>query len=51
MQNIPDATVDAWITRKNDLDARKLIPALVQYDHVKYNEHVGLSKEFVCKTR
>ena len=30
MQNIPVQTVDAWIRFGSDLEAKKLIPALVQ---------------------
>jgi hypothetical protein len=36
MQNIPKETVDAWIAKKDQLDPKRLIPALVQYDHNKY---------------
>ena len=33
MQNIPHETVDAWISKRELLEPKKLIPALVQYDH------------------
>ena len=46
MQNVPDATVDAWVARRGALDARKLIPALVQYDHLKYAAQVRV--HFPC---
>ncbi|KAK2189905.1 hypothetical protein NP493_94g03000 [Ridgeia piscesae] len=36
MQNIPKETVDVWIAKRGKLESRKLIPALVQYDHLKY---------------
>ncbi|CAH1786190.1 unnamed protein product [Owenia fusiformis] len=36
MQNIPELTVDAWINTGRNLDPKRLIPALVQYDHLKY---------------
>ena len=32
MQNVPAETVDAWISKRDLLDPRRLIPALVQYD-------------------
>lgn len=38
MQNIPQETVTAWITQKTNLEALRLIPALVQYDHNKYRQ-------------
>ena len=42
MQNIPRELVDAWITKKDRLDPRQLIPALVQYDSHKYKAQVGV---------
>ncbi len=41
MQNIPKETVDAWISKGKQLDPKKLIPALVQYDHQKYRAQVS----------
>lgn len=41
MQNIPKETVDAWIAKKDQLDPKRLIPALVQYDHNKYAAQVN----------
>ncbi|KAK3096988.1 hypothetical protein FSP39_005437 [Pinctada imbricata] len=38
MQYIPKETVTLWIKKKQDLEPKKLIPALVQYDHNKYRE-------------
>ena len=40
MQNVPKETVDAWISKGKDLDPKRLIPALVQYDHNKYRMQV-----------
>ena len=42
MQNIPRELVDAWITKKDRLNPRQLIPALVQYDSHKYKAQVGV---------
>ena len=36
MQHIPRETVNAWIAKKDQLDPRLLIPALVQYDDQRY---------------
>jgi hypothetical protein len=36
MQNKSKDIVDAWISKGKQLDPKKLIPALVQYDHKKY---------------
>lgn len=44
MQNIPKPTVDVWIAMGERLDPKKLIPALVQYDHQKYRAQVGARK-------
>ncbi|KAK2149253.1 hypothetical protein LSH36_459g02045 [Paralvinella palmiformis] len=41
MQNIPKQTVDAWIAKKDKLEPKKLIPALVQYDHERYRTQVS----------
>ena len=38
MQHVPRETVNAWIAKKDQLDPRLLIPALVQYDDQKYRE-------------
>lgn len=38
MQHIPRETVNVWISKKDQLDPRLLIPALVQYDDEKYVE-------------
>ena len=38
MQHIPRDTVNAWIAKKDQLDARLLIPALVQYDERRYGD-------------
>ncbi|PVD33305.1 hypothetical protein C0Q70_04558 [Pomacea canaliculata] len=35
MQHLPRETVDAWIRVGKQLDPKKLIPALVQYDHLR----------------
>ena len=40
MQYIPKDTVTLWIKKKSELEPKKLIPALVQYDHNKYREQV-----------
>jgi len=39
MQHIPRETVNAWIAKKDQLDPRLLIPALVQYDDQRYADH------------
>ncbi|KAL4225031.1 Vacuolar protein sorting-associated protein 18 like protein [Mactra antiquata] len=36
IQHIPKDTVKAWMAQGSHLDPRKLIPALVQYDHKKH---------------
>ncbi|XP_055957598.1 vacuolar protein sorting-associated protein 18 homolog [Patella vulgata] len=38
MQYTPKETVDAWIKQGRQLDPKKLIPALVQYDQEKYKQ-------------
>ncbi|CAL1534740.1 unnamed protein product [Lymnaea stagnalis] len=38
MQYIPKETVEAWIKQGKQLDPKKLIPALVQYDHQRFRE-------------
>ncbi|XP_041365438.1 vacuolar protein sorting-associated protein 18 homolog isoform X2 [Gigantopelta aegis] len=38
MQYTPKETVDSWINLGRQLDPKKLIPALVQYDHNRYRE-------------
>jgi len=38
MQRIPRDTVNAWIAKKDQLDPRLLIPALVQYDEQRYGD-------------
>ncbi|XP_060604108.1 vacuolar protein sorting-associated protein 18 homolog isoform X2 [Ruditapes philippinarum] len=38
IQYIPKDTVRAWISQGKKLDPKRLIPALVQYDHKKYSE-------------
>ncbi|XP_023930234.1 vacuolar protein sorting-associated protein 18 homolog [Lingula anatina] len=38
MQHVPKETVDVWIHLGRQLDPKKLIPALVQYDHEKRRE-------------
>jgi hypothetical protein len=40
IQYIPKDTVRAWISQGKKLDPKRLIPALVQYDHKKYSEQV-----------
>ena len=40
MQYLPKETVDAWIRQGKQLDPKRLIPALVQYDQ--------RSREQVC---
>lgn len=42
MQNVPDETVTAWMSKRGSLDARRLIPAIIQYDHVKQTAQVGV---------
>lgn len=44
MQNIPEETVNVWIKQKDQLDPKRLIPALVQYNHNKYAVQVGTNK-------
>lgn len=44
MQNNPEETVNAWIKQKDQLDPKRLIPALVQYDHNKYAAQVRTNK-------
>jgi hypothetical protein len=41
MQLLPDKTVDAWIRMGRQLDPKRLIPALVQFDQ-KSREQVGI---------
>ena len=43
MQNVPSDTVDAWISKGKQLDPKRLIPAIVQYDHAKQRTQVSLS--------
>jgi len=38
MQHVPRETVNAWIAKKDQLDPRLLIPALVQYDDQRYRD-------------
>jgi len=38
MQHVPRETVNAWIAQKDQLDARLLIPALVQYDDQRHRQ-------------
>lgn len=38
MQHIPSYTVNMWMELARELDPKKLIPALVQYDYEKYKE-------------
>ncbi|XP_059179714.1 vacuolar protein sorting-associated protein 18 homolog [Physella acuta] len=38
MQYVPKETVEAWIKQGKQLDPKKLIPALVQYDHKRFSE-------------
>jgi len=38
MQHVPRETVNAWIAKKDQLDPRLLIPALVQYDDQRCRE-------------
>ncbi|KAL5007275.1 hypothetical protein ScPMuIL_016081 [Solemya velum] len=38
MQYIPKETVNSWLSQGRQLDPKKLIPALVQYDHDTYRE-------------
>ena len=40
MQYIPKDIVNAWIEQGKQLEPKRLIPALVQYDHQKYREQV-----------
>lgn len=40
MQHLPRETVDAWIRVGKQLDPKKLIPALVQYDHLRNIDQV-----------
>jgi hypothetical protein len=41
MQKIPKETVDAWITKRDQLDPKKLIPSLVQNDQGNSEVQVG----------
>ena len=41
MQHVPHDTVNAWIAKKDQLDARRLIPALVQYDEQRSDANQG----------
>ncbi|GFR83888.1 vacuolar protein sorting-associated protein 18 homolog [Elysia marginata] len=38
MQYVPKETVEAWFKQGRQLDPKKLIPALVQYDHMRNRE-------------
>ncbi|XP_055900557.1 vacuolar protein sorting-associated protein 18 homolog isoform X1 [Biomphalaria glabrata] len=38
MQYVPKETVEAWIKQGKQLDPKRLIPALVQYDHQKLKD-------------
>jgi len=38
MQHVPCETVNAWIAKRDQLDPRLLIPALVQYDDQRYRK-------------
>lgn len=40
IQYTPVETVSAWIKQGSKLEAKRLIPALVQYEHEKYREQV-----------
>lgn len=40
MQHIPNELVSAWIEQGKTLDPKKLIPALVQYDHSAQSSQV-----------
>ena len=40
IQYTPVDTVSAWIKQGRKLEAKRLIPALVQYEHEKYREQV-----------
>lgn len=42
MQYVPKETVEAWIKQGKQLDPKKLIPALVQYDHKRFSEQVSI---------
>ena len=41
IQYTPVDTVSAWIKQGKKLEAKRLIPALVQYEHEKYREQVN----------
>ena len=41
MQNVPSDSVDAWISKGKLLDPKRLIPAIVQYDHAKQRTQVS----------
>ena len=47
MQYLPKETVDAWIRQGRQLDPKRLIPALVQYDQ-RSHEQVGPVFESIC---
>ena len=40
MQYVPKETVEAWVKQGRHLEPKKLIPALVQYDHMRNREQV-----------
>ena len=40
LQSLPDLTVDMWITKRNDIDAAKLIPTLARFDFNKHKDQV-----------
>ena len=42
MQNIPHEMVNVWIMKKEILEPKRLIPALVQYDHTKNQSQVSI---------
>ena len=42
MQNVPSDTVEAWVSKGKLLDPKRLIPAIVQYDHAKQRTQVRL---------
>lgn len=53
MQYVPKETVDAWLHQGKQLDPKRLIPALVQYDHPSYKDQGNEAIRYLefCVTR
>ena len=50
MQNVPSDTVDAWISKGKQLDPKRLIPAIVQYDHAKQRSQVTKDTVYITES-